>query len=490
MAPLLIYNSATQKKEIFTPLTPGEVKMYVCGPTVYGFLHVGNFRGAIFFNLVRNWLEQIGYKVTFAYNFTDVDDKIIIRANEEGVPSSEVSERYISEFKKDFSALGLRPHSVNPKVTEFMEPIKAMVQDLIDRDMAYVTEDGEVLYAVRRFRSYGKLSNKNVDDLNSGARVEVDGKKRDPLDFALWKPAKPGEPEWPSPWSAGRPGWHIECSAMIRALMGDSIDIHGGGMDLIFPHHENEIAQSEGATGKPFVRYWMHNNMLTFGDRKMSKSLGNIKSGRDFLNETNPEIFKYLILSVHYRSLSDFSDEAIDRTISSLARIYSSLALAEGLLEAGPDVAPSAAPLPNFQKALGEAEAQITAALNDDFNTPEVMASVFNLVRLLNSSFKPGQKLSDSQRASVHAITSTIRRWGSLMALFQEPPKKFLVTLDDMLLLKMGLSRSEIDGKVAERSQVRAAKDFKRSDELRAELVALGVSVSDTPQGSIWEVTK
>ncbi|MBV2168017.1 MAG: cysteine--tRNA ligase, partial [Bdellovibrio sp.] len=256
-----IYNSQSKQLEEFIPLTPGQVKMYVCGPTVYNFLHVGNFRGVVFFNLVRNWLENQGYKVTYALNFTDVDDKIINRAADMGVSPHDLSEMYITEYKKDFASLGLRPHDHNPKVTEHMDEIRSMVQTLIENKKAYETQ-GDVMYSIESFQGYGKLSGRNTDELQAGARVDVDEKKRSPLDFALWKAAKPGEVSWPSPWGAGRPGWHIECSAMIKKIFGEQIDIHGGGMDLIFPHHENEIAQSEGCTGKHFVKYWMHNNML------------------------------------------------------------------------------------------------------------------------------------------------------------------------------------------------------------------------------------
>ncbi len=489
---LQIYNTLTHNKEAFVPLKEGEVKMYVCGPTVYGFLHVGNFRGPIFFNLVRNWLEKNGYKVTYAYNYTDVDDKIINRAKEEGTTSEEVAEKYIREFEADFRALGLRAHSCNPKVTETMGPIVDMVKSLVERGKAYVADDGEVLYSVKSFDGYGKLSKKNIDDLQAGARVEVDKKKRDPMDFALWKPAKPGEPKWPSPWCDGRPGWHIECSAMIQSILGDSIDIHGGGADLIFPHHENEIAQSEGATGKPFVKYWMHNNMLTFGDKKMSKSLGNIKTARAFLEEYNAEILKFMMLSVHYRSLSDFSDQAVQIAVVGLAKVYSALNLAEKTIAAGAasGVQASAQPAKAFAEALKQASAQVAAALNDDFNTPEMFAALYGVIRTFNTGVRLGMKVTPDVLANAMAFRSWMQEQGALLALFQEAPEQYLRLLDDMLLNQKGLDRAEIDQLVRERSDVRAAKDFKRSDELRDKLLAMGIAVQDTPQGSIWEVAK
>ncbi|PIS10789.1 MAG: cysteine--tRNA ligase [Bdellovibrio sp. CG10_big_fil_rev_8_21_14_0_10_47_8] len=480
---LVVYNTQTRKKEEFKPWTPGQVKMYCCGPTVYGLLHVGNFRGAIFYNLVRNWLEVQGYKVTYVYNYTDVDDKIIDQAKKEGTTASEISERYIQEFQKDFARLKLRPHDHNPKVTEYMEPIQQMVGDLVSKNKAYVS-DGEVLYSIKAFDGYGKLSNRNPDDLKAGVRIEVDRKKQDPLDFALWKPSKPGEPAWESPWGPGRPGWHIECSAMAKSILGEQIDIHGGGMDLIFPHHENEIAQSEGCSGKAYVKYWLHNNMLNFSGAKMSKSLGNIKTGRAFMDEYNPEIFKYMLLSVHYRSISDFGENGIDQAVHALARIYSALALAEQLITGDTKEDPG------FQKITSEAWAQITESLNDDFNTPESFARVFEVIRQFNAQVKRGVKPSPAVSGKALALRNFVVKFGQLMSLFQEPAREFLITLDDILLNKKKLVRADIDQLVAARAQVRAAKDFKKSDELRDQLTAMGIAVSDTPEGSEWEVAK
>lgn len=481
---LVVYNTESRKKENFEPTDPKHVKMYCCGPTVYGLLHVGNFRGAIFYNLVRNWLEEIGYQVTYVYNYTDVDDKIIDRANKEGKSAEEIAQTYIGEFQKDFSRLKLRPHDHNPKVTEHMKPILEMIGQLIENKKAYVSDGGEVLYSIKSFEGYGKLSNRNPDDLKAGVRIERDQKKQDPLDFSLWKPSKPNEPSWESPWGAGRPGWHIECSAMAKALLGDQIDIHGGGMDLIFPHHENEIAQSEGCNGKHYVKYWLHNNMINFSGAKMSKSLGNIKTARSFMDEYNPEILKYMMLSVHYRSISDLGEQGIEQAIHGLARIYSALATAETLKNA--ETKADAA----FEKLTAEAWGKITEALNDDFNTPEAFARVFEVVRAFNSQVKRGMKLSPAVSGRAVALQAFVLKFGKLLSLFQEPPQEFLVTLDDMLLKKKGLDRAQIDQLVGERSQARANKNFARSDELRDQLVAMGISVSDTPAGSEWEVAK
>ena len=483
--PIVIQNSQTHKKEEFIPLNDGEVKMYVCGPTVYDLLHVGNFRGATFFNLVRNWFEYRGYKVNFVYNYTDVDDKIIKRANADKVSAHEISERYIAEFEKDFGALKLKKHSHNPKVTEFMNPIIQFVQQLVDKGRAYVV-DGDVYFDVRSIPEYGKLSHKNLEDLESGVRIEVDSRKKHAADFAVWKSSKPGEPSWESPWGPGRPGWHIECSAMSRGILGDTIDIHGGGLDLIFPHHENEIAQSEGATDKPFVRYWMHNNMLNFGSQKMSKSLGNVRTLRSFIGEYNAEIYKYMMLSAHYRSILDFTPNHIEQVIAGLARIYSALALAERAA-----LAPADAKVPaDFAKVIEDAQNGVESSLDDDFNTPEALARLFDVVRHFNAAVRTPGPVTPKKAA----IAKEFLRWagwlGGLMSLFAEPPQEFLRGLDDRLLKQKNIDRMEVDTLVKLRSDARAAKDFKKADELRTELQNLGIVVQDTAQGSEWEVAK
>ncbi len=480
---LKIYNSQSKQLEDFVPLTPGQVKMYVCGPTVYNFLHVGNFRGVVFFNLVRNWLEKQGYKVTYALNFTDVDDKIINRAHELGMSPFELSEKYISEYKKDFSSLGLRAHDFNPKVTEHMSEITSMVETLINNQKAYEVQ-GDVMYSIESFDGYGKLSGRITDELQAGARVDVDEKKKNPMDFALWKAAKPGEISWPSPWGPGRPGWHIECSAMIQKIFGEQIDIHGGGMDLIFPHHENEIAQSEGCSGKHFVKYWMHNNMLNFGGQKMSKSLGNIVTMREFLETNSAELYKWMILSVHYRTLSDFNEAALERATTGLARVYSALAMAESYITA--DAQPDAA----FEKVTQEAWKKIEGALNDDFGTPEAFASLFEVVRQFNNQVRRGMKTNPAIAGKSLVFQRFVKDFGSLMSLFQEPAQEFLLKLDDLLLKKMNLERAAVEALVLERSKARENKDFAKSDELRAQLTGMGISVSDTVGGSFWEVTK
>lgn len=492
---ITVYNSMTKAREKFEPLQPPAVKMYCCGPTVYDLLHVGNFRGVIVYNFIRNWLEERGYKVTFLYNYTDVDDKIINRANADKRPPAEVAAQYITEFEKDFARLKLRPHDMNPKVTESMPEITALVGELVEKGKAYATPGTslgqDVNFAVRSFPEYGKLSHRNVDDMRTGTRIEADDKKRDPLDFALWKAAKPGEPSWPSPWGEGRPGWHIECSAMVRKYLGDRIDIHGGGMDLVFPHHENEIAQTEAVTGESYVKYWVHHNMLNFGGAKMSKSVGNIKTARGFMDEYNAEILKFMMLSVHYRSTLDLGPEAIDHAISGLARIYSALSLAETVQADAVAAGITAAQVPtDFQKSLDEAWDQAAKSFDDDFNSAEGIARLFEMVRVFNSKVRRGMKATPQALGMSEAFAKFTGKYGRLLSVFAEPAGQFLKDLDDRLLQRMNLDRGDIDRIVDERAQARNAKDFAKSDELRKVLTDKGISVSDLATGSFWEVTK
>ncbi len=481
-----IYNTQTGKKEDFKPIEPGKVRMYVCGPTVYDFLHIGNYRGAIFFNCVRNWLEHRGLQVKYIYNYTDVDDKIINRAKAEGVTPKEISEKYIAEFQKDYQLLLLRPHTKNPKVTEHMDDIIRFVQGLVEKKKAYVVE-GDVYFDVQAFQGYGKLSNKKLDDMESGFRIDVDKRKKHPSDFALWKATSETDSSWESPWGRGRPGWHIECSAMNLAILGETIDIHGGGMDLIFPHHENEIAQTEALTGKPFVKYWMHNNMLEFGKQKMSKSIGNVLTGRSFLEKYDGEILKYMILQAHYRSTIDFSDAQVDLSLKGLARIYSAMAHAEGMIKEVLELVPVPE---NFQKIVTESDEKIETYMDDDFNTSQVLAQIFEVVRAYNNMARSPGKITPQKIAIAEVFFHWVKNKGSILALFQMNPTEYLRSLDDRLLAQKDLQREQIDALVLERSQAREAKDFAASDRLRDQLAAQGISIQDTPQGTVWEVTK
>lgn len=484
---ILLYNTLSKKKEPFKPIQEGKVSMYVCGPTVYDYLHIGNFRGAIFFNLVRNWMEKSGLDVTYVYNYTDVDDKIIKRANEENVSSSTISETYIKAFEEDYNRLKLRPHSKNPRVTEHIDDIINLVSGIIEKGNAYVI-DGEVFFSIKSFNSYGCLSGKNLDDLEVGQRVEVDEKKNDPMDFVLWKPAKPGEPSWDSPWGKGRPGWHIECSAMIRALLGESIDIHGGGIDLIFPHHENEIAQGEACSGKKYCNYWMHNNFINLKDQKMSKSLGNVITARSFMDKYHPEILKYVMLSSHYRSMLNINEEKIEQAISGLARVYKSLRDAESFihksdLEAGKTYK-------QLLQAINHADIKIAKALNDDFNTGEMMANIFEVVRVFNSQNILKKKKDPNALATAKAFKDWILSWGETTALFLEGSNLFLKELDDILIKEKGIKREEVEQLIKERNQAREEKDWAKSDIARDKLLEMGIEIMDSPEGTTWEVKK
>ena len=482
---LTIYNTLTHEKAPFVPLEEKRVKMYVCGPTVYDLLHVGNFRGAIFFNLVRNWLEWGGHKVTYVYNYTDVDDKIINRAKKEGVEASEVSGRYIEEFERDYGALKLRPHDHNPKVTDFISKIIAFVEALIERSHAYVI-DGEVFYSVESFKDYGKLSGKDLEGLEAGKRVARDEKKKNPADFVLWKPSPEGVLGWESPWGRGRPGWHIECSAMIDELLGEQIDIHGGGIDLIFPHHENEIAQGEGKSGKEYCRYWMHNNFINFqGDEKMSKSLGNVITAREFMKQYHPEVLKFLLLSVHYRSVLGLGDEKIEQTIGALGRIYSALAEAEDVAARGTG---GGRPSKNIDSAIKKADKDFEDALNDDFNTGKALAAIFELVRVFNGEKFIKRLVDPAAKAGAEAFRQWVLARGDLMALFQEPADSFLDALDDILLRMRGIERKVVEDLVAKRESARAAKDWGLADGYRDQLANLGIDVQDGKGPRAWRV--
>lgn len=486
---LKVYNTKTRTKEDFKPLEAGKVRMYVCGPTVYNFLHVGNFRGPVIFNMIRNWLERSGYKVEYALNFTDIDDRILDKAEQEKCSPTQISERYIAEYKTDFNSLGLKRHEHNPKVTECLDSIEVMIQKLIENKKAY-NVDGDIYFQVDQFPQYGQLSGRNTEEMQTGTRVETHESKKAPMDFALWKKAKPGEASWPSRWGQGRPGWHIECSAMIEKIFGGSIDIHGGGIDLVFPHHENEIAQSEAASNQEFVKYWMHVNMLNFGGQKMSKSLGNIVSLRDFAKQYPVELYKWLILSSHYRSVMDFGDEALERAIKSLAKVYSTLSLAESLLSDEVMVSDADRLKARQDLNLESVQRKVMESFNDDFNTPEVWAQLFEVVRLFNTRAKRGAKPTPYLSALAQELQKWIKDLGLVMSLFQQPAHQFLQDMDDLLLVKSNIKRADVEGLVKARAQARAAKDFAKSDELRKKLDELGISVMDSATGSFWEVAK
>ena len=464
------------------PLKKGRVSMYVCGPTVYQYLHIGNFRGAVFFNLVRNWLEHLGYKVTYVLNYTDVDDKIIQTSKEENIDALEVADKYIKAFQEDYSQLKLKPQDHNPRITGFMKEIIAFIEDLMKKKKAYAIETPygkDIVFDIKAFQDYGKLSNKNLEEMEAGFRIEVSKDKKNACDFLLWKASKPEEPSWPSPWGQGRPGWHIECSTMSQCLLGEQIDIHGGGLDLIFPHHENEIAQSEARTGKPFVKYWIHHNMLDIQGEKMSKSLGNIIKARDFFSQYHPEIYKYMILSSHYRSVIDFSETQIETAISRLARIYSAMKMAQELSLKG-----ATSVFEKFEAFIKKSDDGVIKALNDDFNTVEMLARVFEAIREFNKL-----SLQDKKNSSKTFLT-WISKISKLTALFQEEPAEYLQFLDDFLLKKKNLLRPDIDKLVEDRIQARKQKNYQKSDEIRHQLEDMGILLKDFGNETSWEVKK
>jgi len=450
---LSIYNSMAREKQDFVPLVPGEVRMYVCGMTVYDYCHLGHARVMVVFDVVQRWLRASGYRVIYVRNITDIDDKIIRRAAEAGEPVAALTERFIRAMDEDLAALGVQKPDHEPRATRFVPQMLDMIGRLETRKLAYRAGSGDVNFAVRRFPGYGRLSGKSLDELRAGERVEVDRSKEDPLDFVLWKRAKPGEPAWPSPWGEGRPGWHIECSAMSGALLGVRFDLHGGGQDLQFPHHENEIAQSEGANGSPFVNYWMHNGFVRVDEEKMSKSLGNFFLIRDVLRRYAPEVVRFFILRAHYRSPLNYSDAHLDDARQSLTRLYTAL---KGQAAVAAPVDWNAPHARRFK-----------AAMDDDFGTPEALAVLFDLASEINRG-----------RGELAAL---LRSLGSLLGLLQRPAEEFL---------REGradaLGEDDIEKRIAARSAARRARDFAEADRIRQELEAAGVVLEDSPRGTTW----
>jgi len=461
-----IHNSLTGRKEPFRPLVPGRVCMYVCGVTVYDFVHVGHARCYVAFDVVRRWLRHRGHAVTFVRNITDIDDKIIARAAQNGESCDALTARFIRAMHEDFAGLGLEPADHEPRATEYLPQIIEMVAKLIDRGYAYVASDGDVLYSVAKFDGYGRLSGKRLADLRAGARVEVDQAKRDPLDFVLWKASKPGEPSWPSPWGAGRPGWHIECSAMSTSLLGGHFDIHAGGMDLKFPHHENEIAQTCAACGTPFVNVWMHNGFVTVDDEKMSKSLGNFFTVREVQATLRPEVLRFFVMSSHYRGPINYSLEGLGQARAALERLYLALR----------DVTPAPAGAP------GEATVRFEAAMDDDFNTPEALAVLQTLATDLNRAKAAGEA------ARAASIAGELVALAGVLNILQVAPEGWLRTTTTAGGEGAAgqLAEAEIDALVAARVAARKARDFRESDRIRDVLAAQGVLLEDGPQGTRW----
>ncbi|RNE92740.1 cysteine--tRNA ligase [Marichromatium sp. AB32] len=458
---LQIYNSLTRQKTPFQPLEPGKVRMYVCGMTVYDYCHLGHARVMVVFDVVYRYLRALGYEVTYVRNITDIDDKIIRRAAENDESCAALTERFIAAMHEDAAALGVLPPTSEPRATAHIDEIQAMVATLIDKGLAYAADNGDVYYAVSRFPGYGKLSGKDPQDLRAGARVEIGEAKRDPLDFALWKGAKPGEPSWSSPWGEGRPGWHIECSAMSTCCLGNHFDIHGGGADLQFPHHENEIAQSEGATGEPFAEVWMHNGFVRINEEKMSKSLGNFFTVREVLERFRAEEIRYFILTSHYRSPLNYADEQLQSARGALTRLYTAL---RGLPEAEAPVESAFA-------------TRFAAAMDDDFNTPEALAVLFELAREVNRARDAGEP----EQAA--ALGAELRRLGGVIGILQDDPERYLRGGDGGT---DGLDDAAIESMIAQRQAARAARDWAEADRLRDALTEAGIVLEDGAQGTTW----
>lgn len=464
-----IYNTLTRKKEDFVPVEPGLVKMYVCGPTVYNYIHIGNARPMIVFDTVRRYFLYKGYEVRYVSNFTDVDDKIIKEAIEENTTSEEISRRYIAECKKDMAGMNILPATVNPKATEEIDGMKSMISTLIDKGYAYRAEDGTVYYRTRKFKGYGKLSHKNIDDLESGHRdIKVTGDlKEDPLDFVLWKPKKEGEPSWDSPWCDGRPGWHIECSVMAKRYLGDTIDIHAGGEDLIFPHHENEIAQSEAANGADFAHYWMHNAFLKINNQKMSKSLGNFLTVRGISEKYDLQVLRFFMLSAQYRNPLNFSFDLMDSAKASYERIVNAETKLIDLLKDADDDGLTS----NEEAKLEESDKfriEFEEAMDDDFNTADAITAVFDLVKYINTNA--------NEDSSAQFLTA-----------FQEELKKLTNVLGLNIDRNAASLDEDVEELIKEREAARAAKDFKKADEIRDRLLGMGIRLKDTRDGVRWE---
>lgn len=461
-----LYNTLTQKKEAFVPIEEGKVRMYSCGPTVYNYFHIGNARPFIVFDVLRRFLEYIGYDVKFVQNFTDVDDKIINRSIEEGITAAEVADKYIAEYFKDADALGIRRADVHPRVSDHMPEIIEMIKALEERGLAY-NVDGNVYYQVDHFHDYGKLSKQSIDDLKSGARIDVNDEKRSPLDFALWKKKKDGEPYWESPWGQGRPGWHIECSAMSRKHLGESIDIHGGGQDLIFPHHENEIAQSEGSCGCKFANYWVHNGYININNEKMSKSKGNFFTVRDIAKHYDLEVVRMFMLMAHYRSPVNFSDELLGQAQNALERLYNAKYQMEYLFENNKTEAASEDEK-TWMDSLTQYKKGFIDAMNDDLNTADAIAAIFELVRDTNSHLS-----ESSSRESIKAALDLFKELTGVIGLAAKEKETDL--------------ESEVEALIAQRQEARKNKDFALADGIRDALLAKGIILEDTREGVKWK---
>ena len=463
-----LYNTLTRKKEEFRPIEENKVRMYSCGPTVYNYFHIGNARPFIIFDTLRRYFEYRGYAVKFVQNFTDIDDKMIKRANEEGITVKELADRFIKEYYTDAEGLGIEHATIHPKATENIDAIIDLIKTLEEKGHAYAV-NGDVYFSTKSFAEYGKLSHQNLDDLDLGSRIDVDERKKDPMDFALWKAQKPGEPAWESPWGMGRPGWHIECSAMARKYLGETIDIHSGGQDLIFPHHENETAQSEAASGKPFANYWLHNAFLNVNNEKMSKSLGNFFTVRDVAQHFDYEVIRFFMLSAHYRSPVNFSDDMLEQAKSGLERMYKCLENLEYLEKNAGEKAASADETGMLNK-LEELKTKFIDAMDDDLNTADAISAIFEIVKELNTNITAS---SDTSKETITKSISVLKELGGVLGLLSKQKND---NLD-----------AEVEELINRRQQARKDKNWKLADEIRDTLKNMGIVLEDTPQGVKWK---
>lgn len=474
---IYLYNTLSRKKEIFETVEPDKVKMYVCGPTVYDASHIGHARSVVVFDVLVRYLRARGFDVVYVRNFTDVDDKIIAKAKQTGMSCKDVAEKYIQEFYADMDALKVERATYEPRATEHIDDIIRIIRILIDKGHAYPL-DGDVYFEVERFSGYGKLSGRKLDDMEAGARVDVDVRKRNPFDFALWKASKPGEPEWDSPWGKGRPGWHIECSAMSSALLGETIDIHGGGMDLTFPHHENEVAQSEAAFGKTFVKYWVHNGFVNINQEKMSKSLGNYLLIKDVLKAYHPEVIRLFLLSSHYRSPIDFNDKIMDESSTALDKAYALLARLEERFEDKPVLTRS-----------GDLWERFCEAMDDDLNTAKGIGLVFESVRTMNRLLdESDEAFSSNLQQTLLTAWSDMQKIGRILGVYGESPGQYAADRKSMGLLKTAVDPAWIEKMIADRTAARKARQWQKADDIRKQLEASNVIIEDRPEGTLWRM--